>query len=65
MFGWLRGIGFEIVNIGGGFPVSYMMQSEWDEILELHSRRIFGCQDGRPEQDLSLGKRAWWICCRT
>jgi diaminopimelate decarboxylase len=24
---------FEVVNIGGGFPVSYVTQEEWDEIL--------------------------------
>jgi hypothetical protein len=24
---------FEVVNIGGGFPVSYVTQAEWDEIL--------------------------------
>jgi diaminopimelate decarboxylase len=25
---------FRAVNIGGGFPVSYVMQEEWDQILD-------------------------------
>ena len=41
---------FEIVNIGGGFPVSYMMQSEWDEILSCIRDGFLAAKTGDPSK---------------
>ena len=41
---------FEIVNIGGGFPVSYMMQSEWDEILSRIRDGFLAAKTGDPSK---------------
>ena len=41
---------FEIVNIGGGFPVSYMTQSEWDEILSCIRDGFLAAKTGDPSK---------------
>jgi diaminopimelate decarboxylase len=41
---------FEAVNVGGGFPVSYVTQSEWDEILERIRKGFIAAKNGDPSQ---------------
>jgi diaminopimelate decarboxylase len=41
---------FEVVNIGGGFPVSYVTQAEWDEILRRIRDGFLAAKAGDPSK---------------
>jgi diaminopimelate decarboxylase len=41
---------FEVVNIGGGFPVSYVTQEEWDEILRCIRDGLLAAKAGDPSK---------------
>jgi diaminopimelate decarboxylase len=41
---------FEAVNIGGGFPVSYVTQDEWDEILDRIRDGFIAAKAGDPSK---------------
>lgn len=41
---------FEAVNIGGGFPVSYVSQEEWDQILGRIRDGFIAAKDGDPSK---------------
>ena len=44
------GHAFEAVNIGGGFPVSYVTQDEWDEILRRVRDGFLAAKAGDPSK---------------
>jgi diaminopimelate decarboxylase len=41
---------FEAVNIGGGFPVSYVSEEEWHEILDRIRRGFIAAKNGDPSK---------------
>ena len=55
---------FEIVNIGGGLPVSYMTQSEWDEILSRIRDGFLAAKRATRARSIS-GETRFVIRCRT
>lgn len=50
---------FRAVNIGGDFPVSYVMQAEWDEILGRIRNGFLAAKSGDPSKIYLWGKRPW------